>query len=261
MRKKIPDNWVRNSDGSYDIHGHVSYGELPNLNWVIRDGRFTVRFRNVYGSFNCEMCGLTTLKGGPKYVAGGFECNYNYLKNLLWAPKYAESLSCNYNQLNTLRGAPKKLIGNFLCIGNNLKTLRYAPTEVLGQFSCSENPLTDLIHCPKYIGLNFTCCNTRIRDFTWVPEILPQKVNISSDTIPNIAKRCTRIQAHMLPLLKSSDPRIRIQLGNKLYVNWSGFKRSIWEFRNWIPKSNDIYHTNMTKEQASELRKVHILSI
>lgn len=44
---------------------HVSYGELPNLNWVVRDGRFTVRFRNVYGSFNCEMCGLNTLKGGP----------------------------------------------------------------------------------------------------------------------------------------------------------------------------------------------------
>ena len=108
MPKKIPNNWVRNSDGSYDIHGHLSYGELHNLDWVIRDGRFTVRFRNVFGSFNCEMCGLTTLKGGPKYVAGGFECNYNYLKNLLWAPKYVESLSCNYNQLNTLRGAPKK---------------------------------------------------------------------------------------------------------------------------------------------------------
>lgn len=43
---------------------HVSYGELSNLNWVVRDGRFTVRFRNVYGSFNCEMCGLNTLKGG-----------------------------------------------------------------------------------------------------------------------------------------------------------------------------------------------------
>ena len=108
MPKKISNNWVRNSDRSYDIHGHLSYGELRNLNWVIRDGRFTVRFRNVFGSFNCEMCGLITLKGGPKYVAGVFECNYNYLKNLLWAPKYAESLSCNYNQLNTLRGAPKK---------------------------------------------------------------------------------------------------------------------------------------------------------
>ena len=58
MPKKIPDNWVRNPDGSYDIHGHLSYGELRNLNWVIRDGRFTVRFRNVFGSFNCEMCGL-----------------------------------------------------------------------------------------------------------------------------------------------------------------------------------------------------------
>lgn len=55
----------RNPDGSYDIHGHVSYGELPNLNWVVRDGRFTVRFRNVYGSFNCEMCGLNTFKGSP----------------------------------------------------------------------------------------------------------------------------------------------------------------------------------------------------
>lgn len=172
-----------------------------------------------------------------------------------------ESLSCNYNQLNTLRGAPKKLIGNFLCIGNNLRTLKYAPTEVQGQFSCSENPLTNLIHCPKYIGIDFTCCNTHIRDFTWVPEILPQKVNISSDAIPNIAKRCTRIQAHMLPLLKSNDPRIRVPLGSKLYINWSGFKRSIWEFRNWIPKGNNIYHMNMTKEQASELRKVHILNI
>ena len=53
MPKKIPDNWVRNPDESYDIHGHLSYGELRNLNWVIRDGRFTVRFRNVFGSFNC----------------------------------------------------------------------------------------------------------------------------------------------------------------------------------------------------------------
>lgn len=137
---------------------------------------------------------VITLKGGPKYVAGVFECNYNYLKNLLWAPKYAESLSCNYNQLNTLRGAPK-LIGNFLCIGNNLRTLKYAPTEVQGQFSCSENPLTNLIHCPKYIGIDFTCCNTHIRDFTWVPEILPQKVNIrphiSQLKLPNTLRNLT----------------------------------------------------------------------
>ena len=57
----------------------------------------------------------------------------------------------------------------------------------------------------------------------------------------------------MLLLLRSNDPRIKIPLGSKLYINWDGFKRSIWEFRNWISEGNNIYHKNMTKEQALEL--------
>lgn len=63
----------------------------------------------------------------------------------------------------------------------------------------------------------------------------------------------------MLLLLRYNDLRIKIPLGSKLYINWDGFKRSIWEFRNWISEGNNIYHKNMTKEQALELRMVNIL--
>jgi hypothetical protein len=69
------ENYNINVDGTVDVDGDVNLNnkklkELP------------IKFGKVTGDFDCFDNNLTTLKGGPKEVGGGFFCSYNKLTTL-----------------------------------------------------------------------------------------------------------------------------------------------------------------------------------
>lgn len=79
-------SYTMNDDGSIDVgytgaYSHVDFSKL-------KLDKIPLRFNSVCGSFNCSENDLTTLKGSPKYVRGGFDCSKNkMLKSLDGGPR------------------------------------------------------------------------------------------------------------------------------------------------------------------------------
>ena len=168
-------------EGEYNIVGKSIKDIIKSY---IKDGRFTVKFKDwdwdfycsylnlislegcpdyVRGNFKCNSCdNLTSLQGAPKEVGGDFDCeNCNSLTSLQGAPeKVGGSLVCRWcKNLTSLQGAPEKVGGNFYCYScYNLTSLQGAPKKVGGSFDCEYcNSLTSLQGAPEKVGGNFHC--------------------------------------------------------------------------------------------------------
>lgn len=141
----FPSNWHLNSDGSYDVYGSVILSKK-----YVRNGKLTVKFGKVTGTFKARGIGLTSLDGCPKKIAGYFDCSFNKLTTLKGAPKeIGGEFNCAYNKLTTLEGGPKKVGGYYNCSENKLTSLKGAPGKINGDFDCSYNQLTFLKEAPK----------------------------------------------------------------------------------------------------------------
>ena len=126
----FPSNWHLNSDGSYDVYGSVILSKK-----YVRNGKLTVKFGKVTGTFKARGIGLTSLEGCPKEVGGEFDCSENQLTSLKGAPeKVGTYFICSDNQLISLEGAPEKVAAGFYCSYNQLTSLKGAPKEVGGTF-------------------------------------------------------------------------------------------------------------------------------
>ena len=109
---------------------------------------------NVFGSFNCSGQDLKDFKG-VKFgiVTENFDCNYNKLSSLKGAPReVGGGFYCSNNKLTSLEGSPKKVVHDFSCEDNKLTSLKGAPSEVEGWFYCQGNKLTSLEGIPQGVG-------------------------------------------------------------------------------------------------------------
>jgi len=87
----------KNSDGGYDVAGHIDITNLE-LKSIQELG---IRFGAVGGDFDCKANQLKSLQGCPSFVGGDFDCDYN--------------------QLASLQGSPSSVGGNFYCDNNKKK--------------------------------------------------------------------------------------------------------------------------------------------
>jgi hypothetical protein len=90
----IPPRYEINKDLTIDVDSHLylpgNFGNLPSF----------IQFNIVAGDFNCVNCDMTTLRGCPKKVGGYYDCSFNKLKNLDYAPTHVSShFSCGDNCL------------------------------------------------------------------------------------------------------------------------------------------------------------------
>jgi hypothetical protein len=111
----IPDNWVKNPDGSYDVDGNVNYTDQHLT-------KLPYKFGKVTGHFDCGWNKLISLEGCPKEV--GKECGFahNKLTSLIGAPiKVGGWFGCSNNQLTSLTGAPQTVGRDFYCYNNKKK--------------------------------------------------------------------------------------------------------------------------------------------
>ena len=149
------------SDGEYDIVGE----SINNIIYsYIKDGRFTVKFKEWDWDFDCSYLSLTSLVGAPEKVDGNFECvGCEKLTSLEGAPKEVGGyFDCGYcGELTSLKGAPEKVGRYSNCSNcNGLTSLEGAPKEVGGDFYCGYcNGLTSLKGAPKEVGKDFDCRN------------------------------------------------------------------------------------------------------
>lgn len=73
-----------NDNGSIDVDGSV---KLPRASSFLT--HLPLTFNKVSGDFDCSRLSLITLKGCPIELGGTFDCSYNQLTSLEFAPKKA----------------------------------------------------------------------------------------------------------------------------------------------------------------------------
>ena len=139
--------------------------------WTVINGNKDIEGKVYAGSIACYHSSLTSLKGAPKEVGGGFYCSCNKLTTLKGAPeKVGGNFDCNDNALTSLKGAPKEVGGYFDCYKNALTSLKGAPKEVGDGFDCSYNKLTSLKGAPEKVGGYFYCYNNALTTLKGAPE-------------------------------------------------------------------------------------------
>ena len=159
-------NYTINSKGEVDVNGDVildykNLTEFPSF----------IQFGTVKENFFCNNNNLTTLKGAPKKVGGGFECSYNKLTSLKGAPNEVGGyFDCSFNNLISLEGAPNVVNGYFNCSTNKLTSLKGAPRGVGGSFNCRNNKLTTLEGAPENVGDWFHCDNNKLTSLEGAPK-------------------------------------------------------------------------------------------
>tara|TARA_R110000868_G_scaffold54509_4_gene170243 strand:+ start:9381 stop:9947 length:567 start_codon:yes stop_codon:yes gene_type:complete len=139
---------------------------LPNLLSNVKImGNFDCRWNNLISLknapnidndkyFYCGENNLTNLIGIPLNFGKRctFDCSQNELTSLEGAPVNVWSFNCAYNRLKDLEYAPKIVSGGFYCNNNRLESFRGAPHTVEGSVMCLNNPLISLKGIPKIIG-------------------------------------------------------------------------------------------------------------
>lgn len=120
-------NYRINRDGSIDVYGDVNLGggKSSPRRGTSRNPkklkRIPIKFRYVYGNFNCSSNNLTSLIGCPEQVEGSFNCVGN-------------------RTLTSLEGGPVLVSGSYFCGGCALTNLIGSPKEAR-TFIFDKNPL------------------------------------------------------------------------------------------------------------------------
>lgn len=160
-------DYTINPDNSIDVNGDVNLSINKGLL------RIPLKFKNVYGNFECMDTSIETLEGCPEYVGGHFDIARNEnLKSLRYSPKkvkgYFDCQSCN---LTSLRGCAIDVGDSFDCgFNENLKSLKYSPKYLGSDFECIECDLTSLEGIPNIInGDLFINFNTSLKSLRHLP--------------------------------------------------------------------------------------------
>ena len=144
-------NYTINDDLTIDVKGDVDLKYYPENEFPDY-----IQFRNVSGTFSLYTSKISSLKGCPIKVDGGFDCERcKNLTSLKGAPNECKSFDCSNcrnltslegalneceyfdcsdcDKLTSLKGSPKKVLGNFVCnYCNSLKSLKGLPDVIEG---------------------------------------------------------------------------------------------------------------------------------
>lgn len=116
-------NYTINKDQSIDVDGDV---DLYNK----RLTKLPLKFRKVYGNFDCSVNKIKSLKGSPNWVGKDFDCKVNLLK--------------------TLEDGPENVLGSYMCEGNRLVNFKGFPENHDGYINFMCNPINNLFEDIEY---------------------------------------------------------------------------------------------------------------
>ena len=151
LKEHAINNYMISEDFYVTVQGNV------NLNQKLSVKKLPVKFKTVDGFFDISNNGLISLEGCPKIVTGGFYCSKNNLASLFEGPTDVGDFDCSFNQLKNLSYAPKEVKGNFDCSNNQINSIKGMPRTIKGFFKCSNNKLVTLKGGPKYVETIFDC--------------------------------------------------------------------------------------------------------
>lgn len=174
------NNYLISEDFSVTVQGNV------NLNQKLNVKKLPVKFKMVDGFFDISNNSLTSLEGCPKTVNGDFFCSKNNLVSLFEGPTEVGHFDCSFNQLKNLSYAPKEVKGNFNCSNNEITSIKGMPRTVKGNFNCSNNKLSNLKGGPKYIDESFDCSDNQIERLNGGPVSVGRDYICSRNSITDL---------------------------------------------------------------------------
>lgn len=140
------------SDYVIDIDGAVHVNSSILMFKSTPDRMLPVQFAVVDGSCILADRQLKSLRGAPHTVNGDFDCSYNALTTLQYAPTTIganASFRCENNKLTSLAHAPANA-AELVCNNNLLTNLSDAPPCYM--LWATENPFTSFKHTPDHIS-------------------------------------------------------------------------------------------------------------
>ena len=164
-------NYIKNgSKGNLTI-SHMRLKRLPDILSKIE----------VEGNFTCAGNFIESLENFPKSVGGAIDVSYNLIKSLEGMnieevngnrSLTGDAFDCNGNYLRNLIGGPKVVNGNYYCSENDLVSLEGAPKKVNGLFYCVHNKLTSLVGAPEYVGNSFSANFNQLTSLEGLPKFI-----------------------------------------------------------------------------------------
>ena len=129
--------WEINEDIFKDEYQWKIY--FGNFLWTIKDWQKTW-CKICFWNFDCSWNNLTDLQWAPEVVGGNFDCSYNQLTDLQWAPEIVGgTFDCSHNQLTSLQWAPKEVWNDFDCSNNQLTDVKWWGPEVVYNYLVFHN--------------------------------------------------------------------------------------------------------------------------
>lgn len=165
--------WLR-SMGIHDYH--IEQGVVDVNGDVILHGKLgkleslPVQFGVVTGIFDISNNQLKDLFGSPREAASIY-CDDNCLVSLEGGPEIVKMYyNCSWNMLKSLKWAPKEL--GFLFATNNLLERFDGPEVVRQSLDVSDNPLPSMVGCPS--GMSELVLPHTLKSFEGLPDGIAQ---------------------------------------------------------------------------------------
>lgn len=153
-------NYTLKHDPKYGVTVCV-HGDLDLSDRGIKE--LKVKFDFIEGNFNVKKNYLVSLYGSPERVDKSFDCSYNELTSLQYAPRTMTHFCCKRNRLTNLEYSPQKF-ESVDCSYNMITTLRHLPPITVLHIFASGNELTTLgdirINCMAVVRLD----NNKLED-------------------------------------------------------------------------------------------------
>ncbi len=139
LKRLCIENYTINDDFSVDVNGDVNLsGKLYSLE-KLSLRYLPIKFRNVYGTFDCSNNSLLSLDGCPNYIDGDFLCHRNKLKNLVGGPVEVTGFYyCSNSGIESLEGMALEIGTIFNCLDCNISELD-SISNVEGNIYCNDN--------------------------------------------------------------------------------------------------------------------------
>lgn len=264
--------WLRmNNIEKYTIHTDLSVDVLGDVDLSDKKlAELPIQFNTVFGSFDCSLNHLKSLKGSPYKVTVNFNASTNRLESLKYGPlEVGNNYSCANNQLSTFEGSPKFIYGNFNYSGNKILAFENSNApKVKGDVITGnqDNPFgeNDLALWEHVKDIEST-----IEDFDMLEENFYNDYNYDKEIKVDSFKFKTKKNSYQktLDLINKIDKKIEPLLDNSLSKEKEGeeylSKLHRRSFRSKVPLSyktdiikkpkitNNIYHKAIKKENEA----------
>lgn len=207
-----------------DVYNDVNFS---NKNLTDKDVD-KIKFRRIYGDFNCSKNIFTSLDFCPRYISGDFDCSNN--------------------QLTSLENAPDRIDGDFDCSNNKIVFHRNKSLYVGGDFYCFGNPFSVSMAKSSSIVVTGTIYNKKLEELVDSKEYKKKLSDLKSRLIKMVKQK--QLPRYLYKYRAIDENTKKIIINHEFYFNSPANFNDPYDCN--IPKISTIEINNAEKSISKE---------